>query len=248
MDGNIKIREKSKITAFLFLFSFLFFPVVIAVPHPIIGYAYYENGIPAKNAVIVAENLDDGEKITGIFTSEDGYYQFDVGIPGPNWKDGQRIKIEAYGVGEYEKWKGSVIIVINFEEPYQIAPDIYLSPEIKIIIIQPVNGSILSGKAFIVGKIEKTKIIEVEKVEIKIDNGKWKEANGKNNWSYLLDTRELSNGKHIIYARALYENGYSNIVHVTVDIKNRDRRIDDFGLLSLLITAVILILLKRKTT
>ena len=40
MDGNIKIREKSKITAFLFLFSFLFFPVVIAVPHPIIGYHY----------------------------------------------------------------------------------------------------------------------------------------------------------------------------------------------------------------
>lgn len=246
MDRNIKIREKSKITAFLFLFSFLFFPVVIAAPHPIIGYVYYENDVSAENAAIVAENLDNGEKITGIFTSENGYYQFDVGIPGPNWKDGQRIKIEAYGIGEYEKWKGSVIIIINLEEPYQIAPDIYLSPEIKIIIIQPVNGSILFGKAFIIGKIKKTKIIEVEKVEVKIDDGEWKEANGKNNWSYLLDTRELSNGKHMIYARARYENGYSNTVHITVDIENESKNINGFGLLLLLIAVVFS--LKRKTT
>jgi hypothetical protein len=43
---------------------------------------------------------------------------------------------------------------------------------------------------------------EVTKIEIQIDDGEWKEAEGTMDWSFKLDTTKLSNGKHTLRIKA----------------------------------------------
>ena len=73
---------------------------------------------------------------------------------------------------------------------------INISHSYRIYILSPQSGEKVKGKIVVRGVAEKD-----ARVEIKIDDGEWKEANGRLLWYAEIDTTELSNGEHIIYAR-----------------------------------------------
>jgi len=92
-----------------------------------------------------------------------------------------------------------------------------IPPTIKINY--PANGSTVYG-ALIIKGVANDEDGSIIKVEIRIDGGEWKEANGTISWSYELDTTELDNGFHIIEARSYDGINYSEIAKITVNVNN----------------------------
>ncbi len=78
-----------------------------------------------------------------------------------------------------------------------------------------------SGTVTLTGTAE-----HAEKVEIKIDSGLWKLAQGTSSWSYTLDTTDLDNGKHTVYVRAYSDGKYSEIESFTIDVDNQQSIIE----------------------
>ena len=91
-----------------------------------------------------------------------------------------------------------------------------------ITIEKPEEGEEINGIYEIKGTAE-NKDGEIQKVEIKIDDGTWKLADGKESWNYNWDTLGYSIGEHIIYARAI--DDYGNISQeAIVTVKNENKK------------------------
>lgn len=60
----------------------------------------------------------------------------------------------------------------------------------------------------------------VERVELRVDDGGWKQANGSSFWSFELDTRTLSRGRHTVQIRCFDGTDYSEEISVTVSVSN----------------------------
>jgi len=60
----------------------------------------------------------------------------------------------------------------------------------------------------------------IQKVEVRVDDGSWKQAQGTNAWSYLLNTFDLPNGPHVIRARSYDGSRYSQYDIVTIVVNN----------------------------
>lgn len=94
------------------------------------------------------------------------------------------------GNGAYEMSEGNKD---NYPSPspYNISEFSY-----KIYILSPKENEKISGKIIISGLAERE-----GKIEVKIDNGDWNKANGTFLWYFELNTHELENGEHTIYAK-----------------------------------------------
>ncbi|MCD6331309.1 MAG: PKD domain-containing protein [Thermoplasmata archaeon] len=107
-----------------------------------------------------------------------------------------------------------------------------------ISIIYPSNGTIVSNIITIQGNAwDEDGNESLVKVEIRIDGGEWKEATGIINWTYALDTTKLSNGTHIIEARAYDGMAYSQIAKIKINVQNEKEERDPW----LLIVAIVII-------
>ncbi|RLF51769.1 MAG: hypothetical protein DRN11_02205, partial [Thermoplasmata archaeon] len=103
-------------------------------------------------------------------------------------------------------------IIANFQLPNT-------PPQIEIT--EPENGTVVSGVLMIQGKAwDMDGNDTLQKVEIRIDGGEWKEAEGITLWSYSWDTTKVANGWHTIEARAYDGIDYSNIAKITVNVQN----------------------------
>ncbi len=103
-------------------------------------------------------------------------------------------------------------VIANFQLPNT-------PPEIEIL--SPSDGSIVSGVVTIQGKAWDVDGNEtIQKVEIKIDNGEWKEASGTISWSYSWDTTKVANGLHKIETRCYDGVDYSSIVSINITVNN----------------------------
>jgi hypothetical protein len=92
-----------------------------------------------------------------------------------------------------------------------------------VLIISLKNGDTVSGKITIHGEAsDPDDDGTLEFVEIKIDNDDWKKVDGKKAWKYKLDTKELENGKHDIYARAFDGRNYSKEFSLQIKVDNQD--------------------------
>jgi parallel beta-helix repeat protein len=60
----------------------------------------------------------------------------------------------------------------------------------------------------------------VQKVEVRIDDGSWMEADGNNTWNYTWDTSSLPEKQYTIYARSFDGMNYSKERSVTVTVRN----------------------------
>jgi len=95
-------------------------------------------------------------------------------------------------------------------------------PEIEIL--SPANGSIVNGFIIKGNAWDKDGNDSLVKVEIRIDGMEWKIANGTINWEYSIDTTKLSNGLHIIEARAYDGMAYSQIAKITINVQNEKEK------------------------
>jgi len=125
---------------------------------------------------------------------------------------------------EFSYWGGDIsssnetIQIVMDSNKTIIAHFVAINQPPTITITYPLDNQKLSGIITIKGETDDD--VSVEKVEIKIDNGKWVTASGTRSWYYRIDTGELKNGYHIIYARSYDGRLYSEIASVNVTIFN----------------------------
>jgi len=83
----------------------------------------------------------------------------------------------------------------------------------------PINGSTVSGTTLVSGTASDN--VAVTKVEVNVDSGTWSTASGTTSWSFSLNTQNLLNGQHTIFARATDISGnLSSVPSVTVRVFN----------------------------
>ena len=98
------------------------------LPHVLVGYAFYDElGVPADGAQVMVRNLRSGDEVFSEVYS-DGFYSFSVvsDPPESDWLDGDSVRVSFEGVGDFEFWVGSVVIVLDFDEVPQELPDVFL--------------------------------------------------------------------------------------------------------------------------
>ena len=99
--------------------------------HVIYGYAFYEDGNPATGATVDIENLDTGESVPNVDTvASDGFFSFTLGYPGPDWGNGERVKVTITqgGTETYQGWSGSGTVTIDTSIEPQKMDNITLHP------------------------------------------------------------------------------------------------------------------------
>ena len=88
-----------------------------------------------------------------------------------------------------------------------------------VVINSPTNGATVAGTISVSGTAADN--VAVAKVEINIDNGTWITASGTTSWSYSLNTVNVLNGEHVLYARATdTSSNVSSIPSVSVRVVN----------------------------
>jgi len=90
---------------------------------------------------------------------------------------------------------------------------------ISCAIQSPADGVKVSGKLTVMGSANISQGA-VMRVELGVDGRDWKAATGSSSWSCELDTTRLSNGRHVLYARAWDGANYSLNATVTVEVDN----------------------------
>ena len=105
----------------------------------------------------------------------------------------------------------------------------------KIYIISPADGSNVSSTVMVKGISE-----DGEGVEIRIDNGSWKEADGMFLWNFGIDTEKIANGEHHIYARC-GNSSAEIIIHVS-----NEGKMPSFGTVMFLGTFLFVMTLVRR--
>ncbi|OYT58631.1 hypothetical protein B6U81_07630, partial [Thermoplasmatales archaeon ex4484_30] len=118
----------------------------------------------------------------------------------------------------------------------------------NIEIMEPANGSTVKGNILINGRAwDEDGNSTIQKVEIRIDGNEWITVNGKTSWNYEWNTLQVSNGKHKIEARCYDGVDYSNIVSITVTVKNeKPIPILPFIVLGIGVVALLVFMLRKK--
>ncbi len=113
-------------------------------------------------------------------------------------------------------------------------------------ISAPANGTTVSGLIAVSGTASDIDS-EVQSVWIRIDDEDWIEASGKFDWSYTIDTRNLSNGEHTISARAFDGESNSSVVSISVNVDNpspaKEKSVFEEAWFWILIVLIIIVLL-----
>lgn len=84
---------------------------------------------------------------------------------------------------------------------------------------------------------------KIEKIEIKIDEGRWEEVEASKFWIYELDTTRLSDGGHVITIRITDDEGESEIRTVIIDVNNPEESQNWVFLLGIIFTIIIVIII-----
>ncbi len=87
-----------------------------------------------------------------------------------------------------------------------------------VTITSPTAGDTVSGTISVTGTA--TDDTAVVKVQVKIDSSAWFDATGTNSWSYSLNTLMMSDGTHMISARANDGILNSTVVWISVNVSN----------------------------
>ena len=127
-------------------------------------------------------------------------------------------------------------------------------------ITNPKDGQKVSGEISVEGTAT-VKIGEVYEVQVRVDSGMWKTANGTESWNYLINTSKLNNGDHSISVRVWDGETHSTPETLKIEVDNKKEKPEDKpfeilgfdGTLCILIGVILLvvvfaiIMLTRKT-
>jgi hypothetical protein len=143
------------------------------------------------------------------------------------WLDG--VYRANFTMPEFLPWNGSLFVFgeLRFFEPggerlcsaleQGVAP-IVSNDSPEVAIITPEKGEVLSGQA----EVEGTAFDDhgIERVEVRIDDGDWSNAEGTTIWTYSLVTTGLAYGNHTIEAKSFDGTMYSEINTVVIKVDN----------------------------
>jgi parallel beta-helix repeat protein len=93
-----------------------------------------------------------------------------------------------------------------------------VKPHISIEIVSPSQQEIVSDTIIIRGTAFARE--DIKTVQLKIDNGQYKEVTGLRDWRYSLDTTQYDNGDLTIVAQCIDSNGDSTSDSVRVTVEN----------------------------
>ena len=162
----------------------------------------------------------DGDKIrygwdwNGDGTVDEWTDLYDSGITvnvSHSWSNIGEYKVKVKAKDEHgvvSQWSNSLTVTIGNIKP-------------AVSILSPLNGSFVNGSVLISGKAwDENGNETLKKVEIRIDGGIWKKANGTASWHYEWNTSSYTNGTHTIEARAYDGISYSDIAKINVTVNN----------------------------
>ncbi|KAA0010513.1 MAG: hypothetical protein FE041_05200 [Thermoplasmata archaeon] len=188
---------------------------------PTVTITYPSDGAAVNGIVTIqgkASDEDGNETIQKVEVKIDnGEWEVATGITSWSYEwnttrveNGQHtIYARAYDGKDYSSTVSINVNVFNNHKPF-------------IEITEPANGSIVKGSIIIKGMAwDEDGNETLQKVEIRIDEGEWRNVTGTINWNYTLDTKKLENGKYTIYARSYDGKDYSNIVSISIEVKNK---------------------------
>jgi hypothetical protein len=90
---------------------------------------------------------------------------------------------------------------------------------------------------------------EIDVIEIQIDNEDWITISNSKDWSYDLDSMELSNGMHTLRIRVTDDEGEQDLKILTFNVENTEEDYtcySIFGLMLLIIILIVLVAVKRR--
>ncbi len=94
-------------------------------------------------------------------------------------------------------------------------------PGPTVLLLLPAENAIIKGKYTVTGSASHPKAaLKVVAVEVQVDGGAWQRANSTSNWSFLLDTARMPDGRHAIRARAFDGAKYSQEVQRGFVVRN----------------------------
>lgn len=161
-------------------------------------------------------------------TPEDTYYLVWAPTPGDDNEPYFWWCYDIANPGDDPYERGSMIIGGEEIERADFSFKTYGYSIPTITISEPAAGAELGGVITIEGSADDTDG-DIQRIEIKIDEGEWVTATGLSNWYYDWDTRTINNGAHIISARSYDGESFSKISTITVFIQNSMVTIEDIS-------------------
>ncbi|MEE9152401.1 MAG: Ig-like domain-containing protein [Thermoplasmata archaeon] len=136
------------------------------------------------------------------------------------------IYVRAFDGADYSMIKSVTVYVDNPHEP-ELAITSDISEEVSGTITIKGTASDSDG--------------EIIKVEIQIDDGEWKEAEGTTIWSYSLDTTKLSDGEHTVKIRVYDDEGVYSEEMFSMTVKNEAELTGMYLAIILIILAIVIL-------
>ena len=142
------------------------------------------------------------------------------------------IKARAWDGSLYSDIKSIYINIFNNHKP-------------NVEIIYPKDKEKVSGKIIIEGiSWDEDGNETIQRVEVRIDGGKWIIVNGTTSWNYTLNTKKLKDGFHKLEVRAFDGHLYGNIFSIKINVKNK--KVPGFGFITIIVAIAILIAYIKK--
>jgi len=179
---------------------------------------------------------------------------WDNNLIGNYWDDYNGSDLDDNGVGDQDY----MIPLISIDryplmDPLDLKENVSsnIIPGIIINITYPINNQKISGNITIIGESYYEEG-DIKSIKIRIDDEKYKTANGTIQWVIDFDTTKYNNGFHTIYFFAETDTGYSKIENIEVNIDNKvngeddENNTPDFQLLSVCIAVIIIYILRFR--
>ncbi len=219
-----------------------------------------DNPINSRPTVSIAaptmdDSLSDNTTITGTASDSDGAVQkVEVRIDDGSWQlvDGTNswsytwdtrgvsdgiytIEARSYDGEDYSTIASVTVTVSNNHPP-------------TVVITSPQDGATVAESMLIRGNasdIDNNSTIT--KVEVKIDNGNWTEADGTVNWAYNLEPNTMGDGDHTIQVRAYDGTDYSDTESITITVETGEGGgIAGFEFVLLLAATIVATIISKK--
>jgi len=131
-------------------------------------------------------------------------------------------------LGDIQIVSPQTITWVDSPNPITVNIKVNTPPDVNISspTTNTVNGTVtISGTAH-----DADSNNELEKVEIRVDSREWHTVRGLTSWSYEWNTETVSNGQHVIYAKAYDGTEYSSLQSMTFNVKNKKDDTNEEGI------------------